>query len=103
MMETLAVEGWRTRHLEPSRCPLSWCNHRGPLKSLNVKQSSEIWVCILYITRNCVMPFNPHEYELFQTEHILSGSGVKGWGGILQLTILVKQSEINHCGGLIIT
>lgn len=37
---------------------------------------------ILYITRNCVMPFNPHEYKVFRTEHILSGSGLKSGGAV---------------------
>lgn len=46
-----------------------------------MKQSSESRACILYITRDCVMLFNPHEYKVFQTEHILSGSGLKGWVG----------------------
>lgn len=55
------------------------------LKSFNMKQSSENWVCTLYISCNCVMPFNPHEYKAFQTEgtHIQSGNGLRGgvgWG-----------------------
>lgn len=71
-------------------------NHRGLLKSFNMKQSSENWVCILHITRNCVMPFNTHEYEVLQTEHLQSGNGLKG-GGVGGN----KPSQINHCRDLL--
>lgn len=77
-------------------------NRRGLLKSFNMKQSSESRVCVLYVTRDCVMLFNPHEYKVFQTERNAVwkwfkrvggvrwsegvGWGVEGWACILQLT-----------------
>lgn len=51
-----------------SQCWLLWGNHRGLLKSFNMKQSSESGVCVLCFTRDCVMLFNPHEYKVFETE-----------------------------------
>lgn len=58
-------------------------NHRGVLKSFNMKQFSENWVFTLYITCNCVMSFNPQESKVFQSEgtHIQSGNALRGGDG----------------------
>lgn len=79
-----------------SQCSFLWGNRRGLLKSFNMKQSSESLVCVLYVTRDCVMLFNPHEYKVFQTERYAVWKWFKrvggvrwsggGWACILQLT-----------------
>lgn len=88
LQETEEVDGWCIRHLEPVSI-IMVVTIEAPLKSFNMKQSSESWVCTLYVTRDCVMPFNPHEYKYFKLrEHIQPGNGLRGGeGAFLQLTI----------------
>lgn len=94
MLETLGnrSSGWMV--YSPSRASVHYYggNHRGPLKSFNMKQSSENWVCTIYITRTCVMPFNPHEYKGFQTEGTQKvWKQFKGWGAFCNLLYRVSQ------------
>lgn len=65
-----------------SQCSFLWGNRRGLLKSFNMKQSSESRVCVLYVTRDCVMLFNPHEYKVFQTERNAVWKWFKRVGGV---------------------